>query len=103
MLHQFAVAISSIFSPENQFADFFKINQISAEYEPIITSGAKVIRRKLNTSGLKTFGSLELPPLINTKPKIMKLSIRIKIWYFFLVKIMIFSFCTRQKRKVHQE
>lgn len=65
-----------------------------------MTKGASVIRLKLKISSLKTFGSVEPPPLISMKPKVSKLMISIKIRYLFLLKIMLFLFCTRQNRKV---
>jgi hypothetical protein len=76
------------------------MSQIKAEYDPMITTGAIVIRRKLKISSLKTFGSAEPPPLISMKPKVSKLMISIKIRYLFLLKIILFLFSTRQNRKV---
>ena len=61
--------------------------------------GARVIRRKLKMSSLKTFGLSEPQPLISMNPKINKLRIRIKLIYFFLLKT-IFYYCTRKKEKV---
>jgi hypothetical protein len=69
-------------------------------YEPTITSGARVIRLKLKTSSLKTFGLVDPPPLIRMKPKVSKLMISSKIMYLFFAKIMLFLISTRQKQKV---
>lgn len=56
----------------------------------MITKGASVIRLKLKSSSLKTFESVEPPPLIRMKPKVSKLMISDKIRYLFLLKIMFF-------------
>jgi hypothetical protein len=82
-MHQLAVGLFLIFSPENQFAGCFRISQINAMYDPIISTGASVIRLKLNISSLKTFGSSEPPPLIRMNPKINKQRMRMNLKYCF--------------------
>jgi len=82
-LHQLIVGLFFIFSPEYQDAGFLSISQIKAMYDPMIKIGARVIRLKLNTSSLKTFGSFDPPPLIRIKPKISKLKMRINLMYCF--------------------
>jgi hypothetical protein len=82
-VHQLIVGQYFTFSPENQEAGFLRINQISAMYDPIINSGASVMRLKLNISSLKTSGLSEPPPLISTKPKISKPTMSINQIYCF--------------------